>query len=168
MRCRGKNRSAGGLYLESTKAEQLGVLPGEDRPVEQVMDRRIITVPSSVPLNEAIRLMQREKVISLVVVEDARFLGLLTEHDVAAQATQQHGEAATTRTVADVLEGRQAVSCCEDDIIVDALKLLQRHQLSALPVLNQEGHVIGILTLTDIAASLGPDTAPAWLSQVRR
>ena len=41
MACQWQTRSRGGLYLESTRAGQLGVLPGEDRLVREVMDHRM-------------------------------------------------------------------------------------------------------------------------------
>jgi len=40
MACQWQPRSCGGLYLESTRAEQLGVLPGEDCLVREVMDHQ--------------------------------------------------------------------------------------------------------------------------------
>ena len=43
----------GGLYLESTEAEQLGVLPGEERRVGDVMERRLVAIGPSTSLAQA-------------------------------------------------------------------------------------------------------------------
>src|SRR5262245_19757089 len=40
MACQWQPRSCGGLYLDSNRVEQLGVLPGEDRLVREVMDHQ--------------------------------------------------------------------------------------------------------------------------------
>ena len=71
-------RSSGGLYLESTR--ELGVLPGEDRPVREVMDRRITLIDPSYPLREAIQSMRKEQTTALLVQDHTELYGILTEH----------------------------------------------------------------------------------------
>ena len=169
MGCRWKNRSSGGLYLESTRAEQLGVLPGEDRPVRDVMSRRIIIIAPSISLREAVETMSREGIPCLIVQDRTGLHGLLTERDVTIHGTIQKKEDMSSVTVEDILQLHRcrAVTCCENDTIADALSLMKQTQVTALPVLNEHGAVTGLLSLLDVAACVMPDAAAALLNEVR-
>ena len=166
MSCRLRSRSSGGLYLESTRAEQLGLLPGEERPVRDVMNRRIVTIDPGAPLRDAVELMHREQVASLLVQDAYGIHGLLTERDIAAQAVKEGAARATTAQ--DALSLPESAVCSEHDLVADALVILKRHGLSAVPVLDRRRTVVGVLSLVDAAASLLPQTAPTWLDEVRR
>ena len=94
------------LYLGSTRAEQLGVLPGEDRLVREVMNRRIAspglknpsaTVAEVFPTRQvvtccerdtvadALLKMEKQRVTTLPVLnEQGSVTGLLSLVDVAA------------------------------------------------------------------------------------
>ncbi len=53
--------------------------------VEQVMTRRVVTVPPECPLEEAASLMVRHQIGSLPVLEDGRLVGIITETDIFKQ-----------------------------------------------------------------------------------
>jgi CBS domain-containing protein len=168
MGCRWKSRSSGGLYLESTRAEQLGVLPGEDRPVREVMSRRIVIVAPSNSLREAVETMRREGIPGLIVQDRTGLHGLLTERDITIHVTISK-ENISSVTVEDILRlhRRRVVTCCENDTVADALSMMKQTQVTALPVLNEDGAVTGLLTLLDVAACVMPDAAAALLNDVR-
>lgn len=52
--------------------------------VDEIMTRNVITVGPRFPLEEAARLMLREKISALPVTEDGRLVGIVTETDVLA------------------------------------------------------------------------------------
>jgi CBS domain-containing protein len=168
MGCQWKSRSSGGLYLESTRAEQLGVLPGEDRPVREVMSRRIVIIGPSMSLREAVEIMRREGITALIVQDMAGLHGLLTERDVTIHGMIQKEDISSV-TVGDILRlrGCRAMTCCENDTVADALSVMKQTQVTALPVLNEHGAVTGLLSLLHVAASVMPDAAAALLNDVR-
>lgn len=168
MGCRWKSRSSGGLYLESTRAEQLGVLPGEERPVREVMSRRIVIIAPSMSLREAVGTMRREGIPGLIVQDRTGLHGLLTERDITIHVTIPK-EKISSATVEDILRShrRRVVTCCENDTIADALSVMKQTQVTALPVLNEHGAVTGLLSLLDVAACVMPDAAAALLNDVR-
>ena len=94
------------LYLESTREEQLGVLPGEDCLLREVMNRRIaspglknpsatvaevfptrqvVTCCENDTVADALLMMEKKRVITLPVLnEQGGMTGLLSLVDVAA------------------------------------------------------------------------------------
>jgi homoserine O-acetyltransferase len=158
-------RAEGGLFLESTRAEQLGVLPGEERLVRDVMSRQVVVIDPSASLSEAADAMAERHVSTLVVCTGTGVKGFLTEHDVAMQART---DALRAETVGEAAGLRRTIFCRDDDILADALLRMKEHGVSALPVLNREGALVGLLSLLDVAASVATPAAPAWLDGVRK
>lgn len=149
----------GGLYLESTEAEQLGVLPGQERRVGDMMDRLLVTIHPSSSLAQATAIMQQRRVASLIVGDESAPMGLLTERDLARQLACAESERA--HTVGEAVAGRQTTACHEDDILADALAVMKERSLSALAVLDRRGLVVGILSpLLEAAAAVMPAVAP--------
>jgi len=138
------------------------VLPGEERPVREVMSRRVVFVDPRLSLQQAAVIMKREDVASVVAQDEGGMHGLLTERDLALHtATKSHA------TIQEVLRSREIVTCQEDDIAADGLALLKRHRLSAIPVMNSYGAVTGTLSLVDVAAAVSPQAASVWLENTR-
>ncbi|WP_080885857.1 CBS domain-containing protein [Nitrospira japonica] len=159
-------RRRGGLYLESTEAEQLGVLPGEERRVKDVMDRHLAVIPPASDLAQATEVMQQRQVTSLIVGEESAPMGLLTDRDLAMQLTRAEPQRA--RTVGEVIAGRQTLVCHEDDILGDALSAMKDRQLSSLPVVNGRGIVVGMLSPLEVASAAVPTVTPAWTEGMRQ
>jgi acetoin utilization protein AcuB len=51
-------------------------------PVEDVMAREVLTIAPDVPVGDGARLMRRERIGALPVVDDRRLVGILTRSDV--------------------------------------------------------------------------------------
>ena len=138
---------------------------GEDRgvggnmKVKDVMTRRTQTCGPGTNLAEAAHLMWDADCGILPVVEGGKLVGVVTDRDMyIALATQ--GKLAAQLVAANVLT--QSVSSCgpEDDI-ASALATMKKAQVRRLPVVGFGDAVLGILSLSDIAAAAGPQKAIA-------
>lgn len=156
----------GGVYLESTEAEQLGVLPGEERRVSDVMDRHLVAIGPSSSLATATELMRQRQVAFLVVGHEQEPMGLLTERDVAMQLTRTEPQRA--RTTGEAVAGQQTPFCHEDDILADALPMMKQRNLSALPVMNRRGVLVGVLSSIEVAAAPVSAVAPASTAETEQ
>lgn len=156
-----------GLYMESTRDERLGVLPGEDRLVRDVMSLEVVTISPSHSLKDAARLMRDRQVPALIVTEDERLIGILTEHDMVIHGMTRD-TAPHMMPVRQVLGDRAPIACREQAILAEAAQLMAEHRLQSLPVMNAGGAVVGHLSLLDIAGAVMPNVAAAWLSRIRK
>ncbi len=98
-----------------------------------------------------------------LVVEAERLLGLLTERDIVKLAsvgrdlaTVPIGEVMTRSVISLQLGGGQTV--------LTALNILQQHQIRHLPVLDQQEHLVGLITPHSVRRVL----QPANLLKLRR
>jgi CBS domain-containing protein len=155
-----------GLYLESTPAERFGVLPGEDRLVRDVMSRNVVCTAPVHSLRQAAELMRTRQVPALVVMEDKRPAGIVTERDLVVRGLTQSASPDTV-TVKEVLQDREPISCRDNAILAEAARLMADHRLQSIPVVNGEEAVVGILSLLDVAGAVMPDVAAVWLTRIR-
>jgi len=141
-------------------------MAGEDRLVGKVMRRQVVKIDPSAKVEEAARLMDHHNVSSLVVSEGSHLRGILTEHDILVYGTA-HGKHPGTTTVEEVMRHDEQ-ACRDDDCVGHAARLMADRRLLALPVTDAEGTVIGTLSLLDVAGTVMPQAATAWIEQVRK
>ena len=132
------DRKRSGIKLESTEAEQLGVLPHECTRVKDVMSRSVPTVTPSTEIREAVRLMKVLDVDVLLVCDEYILVGTLCDRDIAL------ANAPPSETVYRVMTS-DASCCFEDDLLIDAHELMRVRGLSALPVRKFSGRLSGIV-----------------------
>jgi CBS domain-containing protein len=160
------SRSRSGIYLESTSDEEYGVLPGEDRLVQDVMSRLVVTVDAKTSLKEAVDTLRQRNVSALVVCRDGEPAGTLTEHDLAVTGTPSANSPGST-TVHEFVVKQDVVTCRDNAILGDALRAMADHRIHALPVVNAEGRLVGLLSLMDAVGALMPHAAEVWLAKMR-
>jgi len=120
------------------------------------MSSPIITVPPSMPLNDAVTLMKKEKIRHMVVADKNKMVGLVTQNDLENALPSK----ATTLSVwelnylidrikvSDVMV-KDVITATEDMPVEEAARLMSDHKISSLPVLRGE-EVVGIITETDL------------------
>ena len=135
--------------------------------VRELMSGAPITVSPDTTVFEARRLMLKERIRHLLVTEDRRLVGIITDRDIRLNLPSQ----ATSLSVWEVnyLLARLTVGqAMTKSVIITgpdrdaraAAQLMLEHKVGALPVLDGE-HLIGILTETDIlrAFARAPEAA---------
>ena len=154
-------RKRSGIYLESTEAEQLGVLPHQCTRVKEAMSHSVPVVTPWTKIREAVRLMKVLDVGALIVCNGRTLVGTLSDRDIAL-ANASQSEAIHKVMTPD------PVYCCEDDLLIDAHALMRTRGLTALPVRDFSGLLSGIVMRTVgtivIFLLLAPSIIAVWLS----
>jgi CBS-domain-containing membrane protein len=124
--------------------------------VEQLMNQPIITCDETDSLNEAAKLMWDHDIGALAVVDgNGRLTGVITDRDICMAAYTQ-GRRLTSIGVARVMAAH-VVSCRREEPVAEAQRRMVEHKIRRLPVVDDEGHPIGILTLSDVAQAAAKD-----------
>src|SRR5437868_11399373 len=115
------------------------------RPEEAVGGRQLHTIAPTRTLGDAITLMGRHNVNSLLVVGDGeRLLGIVTSRDVLfAEDPSQPVERIMTG-------GDQLVTAPVGTRLEEARRILHEHRLEKLPLVDDTGHLRGLLTARDV------------------
>ena len=115
--------------------------------VYDAMTTNPVTIDKNATLQTAALLMIDNKVASLVVKENSKFLGLLTEKDMVRKSVAQNLDASKTH-VKDIMKTR-VITISANDELVDAVKKIGQNGQKQLPVLEGE-NLVGFLTFKDI------------------
>jgi CBS domain-containing protein len=90
-----------------------------------------------------------------VVDQNGRAIGIVTDRDIC-MAALFHGSPLSTISIAEVMSG-DLCTCRADDDVREAERLMQRRQVRRLPVVDDGGSLVGILSLGDVAQGVGRD-----------
>jgi CBS domain-containing protein len=106
------------------------------------------SIGASASVVEAARLMREQHVGSLPVTDDEQLLGMITDRDITTRVVAEAAVPETT-SVGDVYS-RDVVSVEPGNDLEEALRLMARHQVRRLPVV-ENGRLVGIVAQADIA-----------------
>jgi len=106
------------------------------------------SIGQSASVVEAALLMREEDIGSLPITHDEQLVGMITDRDIATRVVAAAADPKTT-SVADVYS-RDLVSIEPDNDLDEALRLMARHQIRRLPVVDG-GRLVGIVAQADIA-----------------
>jgi len=128
--------------------------------IKDVMVGDVITIGAEVAVRKAVRLMNRHEIGCLVVVEDRKPIGIVTERDMLKRvlSTSRDPRAVKVREIMS----KPLVFMEPKMNIGDAVKLMFEHKIKKLPIVKK-GHLVGLVTLTDIINS--PEMI-RWLDRI--
>jgi CBS domain-containing protein len=114
------------------------------------MTRGVETVEPSTGLRQAAKTMKQLDVGVLPVCDGDKLLGLVTDRDLTMRGLAE-GSAAS---VAEVMTPEVAF-CFEDQDVTEAANLIEERQIRRIPVLSREKHLVGMVSVSDLAVSTG-------------
>ena len=128
--------------------------------VSEIVSTDPATVPGQVSISEAARLMREREIGDVLVTEEGRLRGVLTDRDIVVRAVAE--ERTDTATVREICT-EDVVSCRVSDEVDRAVALMRAHAVRRLPVLD-EGRPVGVVSLGDLAIERDQRSALADIS----
>ena len=140
--------------------------------VDRIMTRDVLRVAEDTRVTQLAALMRDHHIRHLPVVRDGRLVGLVSSHDLERVSPSP----ITTLSVgeANYLLGKldasrvmrpEVVTCAPDTLVEEAARLLRQEKIGCLPVVENDGQLVGILTheelldfFLDITGCLMADT----------
>ena len=119
--------------------------------VRELMTERPKTCDASASVIDAAKLMAREDIGPIPVVESDRLVGLVTDRDIAIRVVAEGRDPQST-TVGEIAS-KDLATVGPDDDLDQALTLMARHQVRRLPVVEGD-RVVGIVAQADVARHL--------------
>ncbi|MDH3210374.1 MAG: CBS domain-containing protein, partial [Burkholderiaceae bacterium] len=148
--------------LDAEVAQELsGLLAYTDDCAGRMMDPRVSPLRRGMTVAEAIerlRQIRRSGLRELFVVDhEGRLTGRVEVHDLVL--------AARDLPLADVTRG---VACFVSDLAPreEVVETLQKHQITALPVINVSGRLIGVIRQAELVAAVEEETSLDILTMV--
>lgn len=133
--------------------------------VHATKGRDVIVVPPELDLIAAWHLMERERIRHLVVLRGSGIVGIVSDRDILARGLWRHGALELDPKLMVVNAMSPAPYTVSPRArVADVARLMVEKQIDALPVVDGEERVVGLVTSTDllalIAESAGDSTLP--------
>jgi CBS domain-containing protein len=119
--------------------------------IRKLMTKDPRSLESGSTVIEAARAMRDEDVGIVPIVEDGKLIGTVTDRDIAIRVVAE-GKSPDSTTVGEIAS-RELVTIDPQQDLDEALRLMARHQVRRLPVVEEDGKLVGIVAQADIARS---------------
>ena len=135
--------------------------------INQIMVKRSVTVKPSTTLLEARDILFRHKIRRLVVLnEKEKPVGIITEKDIARSIYNLGTRSIKSVKVGDFMS-KNLITITKDNAIYDCAKLMRRHRISSVIVINKDGALAGLVTKTDlVSVFLTQSTTPLKVASI--
>jgi CBS domain-containing protein len=101
-------------------------------------------------VHTAVILMNDHKIGSLLVLEEGRLVGILTERDILLHVVAAERNARTLRV--EEAMTRDVVCCRPHTSLEEARGVMKNRRVRHLPVLGEEDQVVGVISIGDLNA----------------
>jgi CBS domain-containing protein len=102
------------------------------------------------PVAEAAKLMKAEDVGIVPIVDDQnRLVGTITDRDITVRVVAEEKDPKST-TVSEIAS-QSLITVDPQQDLHEALRLMAQHQVRRLPVVEEDGRLVGIVAQADVA-----------------
>ncbi|WP_254524419.1 CBS domain-containing protein [Natrinema caseinilyticum] len=121
--------------------------------IKSIVRESVVSAAPDTSLTDLAQLMDEENVGCVVVAEDDRPQGVVTDRDIALEATA-HGADPSSATAADVMS-EDVVTVDAESGIFDVLRAMTDAEVRRIPATDSDGELAGIVTFDDFVVLLG-------------
>jgi CBS domain-containing protein len=131
--------------------------------VRDVMTSNPTTCEPTATLVDAAKVMAREDVGPVPIVEGGKLVGLVTDRDIIIRAVAE-GRDVTSTSVRDVAS-KDLVTVTADEDLDRALQLMADNQVRRIPVVEGD-RVVGIVSQADVARAADDEKTGEVVQQI--
>src|SRR2546421_6265395 len=121
--------------------------------VQDIMTTDVATVQVDTNLVDAAQTMREKDIGDVVVVDNDRLVGVVTDRDIVVRAVAE-GLAPDATTVGSVVS-KDLVTVRPEDSAVDVARLMRDRAVRRVPVVGDDG-LVGIVSIGDLAVEIDP------------
>ncbi|MEW6982597.1 CBS domain-containing protein [Colwelliaceae bacterium 6471] len=136
-------------YQDQTKEERKLVFF-----VDEIMSKPAITLSENISYDEAKREFQRHKFHHFPIMsEDNRLVGIISDRDMLANAALHEKDRNVARPV-NAFMSKSVVTASPKTYIREIAQVMLSQYISAMPITNDSGGLLGIVTRSDILKTM--------------
>lgn len=129
--------------------------------VGEFMTTRLVTMNGTDTLSTAAREMRDAAIGDVIVTNGEEVTGIVTDRDIAVRAVAQQLDPGSA--VLNQIQTRDLITVTQHDDAVAAADLMRTYAVRRLPVI-EDGRLVGVVSLGDLAVEREPDSVLADIS----
>lgn len=104
-------------------------------------------LPPDKPVSEAVALMEKYRISGVPITEKGKLVGILTNRDLRFETNFD-------QPIANIMTKENLVTAPEGTSLEDAQRILGKHRIEKLPIVDKAGNLKGLITIKDIEKSI--------------
>ena len=121
--------------------------------LRKITKKKVVTVRPDETVVKAARLMGEKNVVSVVVVESKKPVGILTDRDIAIRVVAKRVDI-NSILVKQVMTKR-VITGRDGQRVAELAKVMHENGIRRVPIVNKKGMLSGIITLDDLLYMMG-------------
>ena len=121
------------------------------KSVQELMTRNPCSIDADKSVTYAAKMLRDEDVGLAPIVDGDRLVGTVTDRDIAIRVVAEGKDPESTK-VKDIASINLVTVDPQQDLD-EALKLMAKHQVRRLPVIEEGGRLVGLVAQADVARS---------------
>lgn len=117
--------------------------------VSEIMTRGIRKMTRNETVVQAAQAMSELNVGIIPICDQEKLVGVVTDRDIVVRVVAQGG--AVQETPLSSVMSQDAYCCFEDQSVDEVAEQMRERQIRRVPVLDREKHLVGMLSLGDVA-----------------
>jgi len=115
-------------------------------PIREIMSSKLVKLTPDTSVSEAAKMMTDNKVSSILICQQDRLGGIITERDLCGRCLATEMDINTP--ISEIMTS-DPYTISQDDYAFYALMLMSRHNIRHLPVKNND-QIVGLISATDL------------------
>ena len=136
------------------------------KSIHEVMTQNPCAIDADQPVSYAAKMMKDEDVGLAPIVEGDRLIGTLTDRDITVRVVAEGRDPQTVK-VREVAS-TDVVTVDPQQNLDEALTLMARHQVRRLPVVEEDGRLVGVVAQADVADEAKPKKVGELVEEISR
>lgn len=123
--------------------------------LERIGSKTVVTISPDATVLEAAKLMHSKHIGCLVVTDDSRPTGILTDRDIVLKLVASEKQPGQT-AVKNIMTTNPTMVNVNYDVL-DAVRLMRNRGVRRLPIIDEHRHLLGIITMDDVLTAFGAE-----------
>jgi CBS domain-containing protein len=123
--------------------------------LKDIINRRLVTVEPDSRVSDAAKIMEAEDIGCVLVLDNGKPHGLLTDRDIVVRCIAKNIDVDDCTVENIMTESLETVS--ESDGLFECIETMRGAGVRRIPVVDDRGHAIGIVSFGDILAVLSKE-----------
>lgn len=132
--------------------------------LSELMSTRVVTVEMDDSLKVVKEIFDNTKFHHVLVLEEGRLFGVISDRDLYRSISHNIGTAAETKKDSETLlkkahqvMSRLPITLGPNNDVNDAIAIFNQHTISCIPIVEDEDKVVGIISWRDIFKAIEAD-----------
>jgi CBS domain-containing protein len=119
------------------------------KSIQELMSTNPVAIDADQSVADAAKMLRDEDVGLAPIVDGGRLIGTVTDRDIAIRVVAEGKDPASTKV--REIASTDLVTVDPQQDLDEALRLMGRHQVRRLPVVDESARLVGVLAQADVA-----------------